>query len=160
MIGDSFAGDRLASATGAGAEILSGNGATGAGSGTVFSAANLFAGTCSGNAASWSDGGYNAAEDGSCLSPTPATTDTQSASVATTLEPLALNGGATATMLIDADSPAFGLIPEGTTVSLNGGQYILCDTIDQRGVANPAGEPCNAGATQLAVPVITASLER
>ena len=158
MVADSFAGDALATTAGSGPEILSGNGATGAGSGTVFSAGNLFAGACVGSSTSWTDGGYNAAEDASCLSSAAPATDALSTSVATALSPLTVNGGGTATILIHADSPAFELIPEGTTVTLDGKRYSLCDTTDQRGVTNPAGQPCNAGATQLAVPVISASL--
>jgi hypothetical protein len=158
LVADTLAGDFLTEAAGAGPEVFNGNGGAGGGSGTVLSAGDLFAGACFGNAAGWVDGGYNSAEDGSCVSPAAAITDAISASVATALAPLALNGGAIPTILIHADSPAFDLIPNGTRVTLNGTQYTLCATTDQRGVVNPSGTPCNAGATQLAVPAIQATL--
>lgn len=152
-LADSFAADTA----GTGAEISSGSQG---GHGLVYAAADLFDGGCSGNGAGWTDAGYNASTSAGCLGASPAATDaTVSPTIGSDLAPLAANGHATPTMLMLATDPAVGLLPaDAPPVTLAGTRYTLCPTTDQRGYANLAGAACNPGSTQLAVPVITASV--
>ena len=121
------------------------------GSGEVWAAADIFDGSCS-NWATWDDEGYNVGNDGSCLS------DVNYG--ASLLGSLADNGGPTETMLPLAANPAVGLIPNPTSVTLNGSSVALCPTTDQRGVQSTPGASCNAGAVQgvLALPPTVSSV--
>lgn len=64
------------------------------------------------------------------------------------LAPLADNGGPTATMALGAGSAAIGLIPDPTSVTVNGSAYALCSGSDQRGYPRPGvgASSCDAGA--------------
>ena len=88
------------------------------------------------------DGGYNLADDGTCLF-----TATGSANNVTNLKlgVLSSNGGPTQTIPVLAGSVAIDAIPVGT----NGcGTAIIAD---QRGVARPRGPACDIGAFELEV---------
>lgn len=113
------------------------------GASSVWAAADILYGTCGQYRGSWNDEGYNVASSATCTNG-----GKDDATNATALKPLANNGGATETMELPAGSPAVGIVPYGTTVSLNGATIKLCPTTDQRGVASPAGQHCNAGAVQ------------
>jgi hypothetical protein len=120
------------------------------GTATTWVAADIFDGPCD-NVATWDDEGYNVGSDGSCLAGAPGDVD-YNGSLTGVLGPLAANGGPTETMLPLADNPALGLLPNSTTVTLNGNGVTLCPTTDQRGVASVPGQPCNAGAVQPPLP--------
>jgi hypothetical protein len=61
------------------------------------------------------------------------------------LGPLRANGGPTRTIALGTGSPAVDLIPPGAG----------CPSTDQRGVARPQGAGCDAGAYELAPPLIS-----
>jgi hypothetical protein len=132
--------------------------------GQVFAAGNLFAGdTCypqdGSRGALFDDEGYNVGiqQPLTCL-PGYANgkPDLQIGSVgALKLGSLASNGGSTQTITLGAGSPAIGLIPNPTTVKLNGVSVNLCPGIDQRGVARPGGtKGCDPGAFESPAPTV------
>jgi hypothetical protein len=105
-------------------------------------AANLFADSCT-LAGTVNDAGYNLGIDGTCENG-----GAHDSTVLTTAElaPLANNGGPTETIL--PLSGSIGIVPDPTTVTLNGASVPLCPTTDQRGVASPTGAACDAGSVQ------------
>ena len=116
------------------------------GDGTVGVAADIFDGSCD-QGSNWDDEGYNVGSDESCLGGGPAD-DNYGASLTSLLSALGANGGPTETMLPLAGNPAIGIVPSGTTVTLDGNQVSLCPTTDQRGEETISGQACNAGAVQ------------
>ena len=130
----------------------------GSGTGTVWAAADIFSGSCSQAAGAWNDEGYNVGSDASCLSATPASTDTDSADagLSSLLGPLANNGGPTETILPLPSNPALALVPDATPVNLDGTTAALCPTTDQRGVSSEPGQACDAGSVQEGLPVALA----
>lgn len=130
------------------------------GPGPVYLAADIIDGTCTndGNAGSWTDAGYNAATDSSCLGSSPAGTDAAIGSGAGALGSLANNGGPTATLVLDLGNPASGLIPYGTSFTTGPGNSVnvVCPVAaDQRGAASVPGGACDAGAVQYMNQLIT-----
>ena len=107
----------------------------GSGTGTVWAAADIFSGSCAQAAGAWNDEGYNVGSDASCLSATPASTDTDSAGagLGSLLGPLANNGGPTETILPLPGNPALSIVPNATSVTLNGTTSTLCPTTDHAG---------------------------
>ena len=109
----------------------------------------------------WTDDGYNVADDTSCFSATPATGDQNGGASSTTqLGSLGDNGGPTQTMMPLTGNPAIADIPLDATplqvTQADGDAFTLCPvTADQRGDASPAGEACTAGAVQVAGMVTT-----
>jgi hypothetical protein len=69
------------------------------------------------------------------------------------LGPLADNGGPTQTMLPEPGSPAAGVIPPGTTVSIDNNDLPLCPRTDQRGVDSTPGANCTIGAVEVPAPI-------
>jgi Chlamydia polymorphic membrane protein (Chlamydia_PMP) repeat len=114
------------------------------GTSTVWVAADIFNGSCDRPAGTWNDEGYNVGINETCLNAGSGDVGQD----ANELGPLANNGGPTKTMLALRGNPALGIIPLGTTVTLNGKAVTLCPTVDQRGVKSPSGQHCNAGAVQ------------
>ncbi|MDJ0756142.1 MAG: CSLREA domain-containing protein [Ardenticatenaceae bacterium] len=98
--------------------------------------ANSTGADCAGSG-TFTDGGYNLFEDGSCI------TAGSSQSGDPQLGPLADNGGDTETHSLPTGSPAVDAIPAGTS-----GCGTLV-TIDQRGVARPQENGCDIGAFEL-----------
>jgi hypothetical protein len=99
------------------------------------------------------DSGYNVDAGTGCE--TNQTGDIQNASGhSLNLGSLAYWGGPTQTILPGSSSDAVGIIPDPTTVTLNGAQLQLCSTTDQRGVSSGSAG-CNAGAVQNATPTLT-----
>ena len=47
-----------------------------------------------------------------------------------------------------AGNPAIGAIPAGTKRTVDGAEFTLCPSVDQRGAASPEGKPCDIGAVQ------------
>ncbi|MGH2717887.1 MAG: beta strand repeat-containing protein [Actinomycetota bacterium] len=123
-----------------------------AGSGSVIAAGDLFAGSCTQGSGSWTDAGYNAAADASCLK--GASTDVSSTAV-NKLGALSSNGGPTKTILPLTGNPALGLIPNATTVRVGSATLRLCPTVDQRGVTSAPGAACAAGSVQLLLTTTT-----
>ena len=125
------------------------------GAATVWAAADIFNGSCAQPAGTWNDEGYSVGSDTTCFSATPASTDNASAGagLGSLLGPLANNGGATETVLPLPGNPALAIVPEATSVNLNGASAILCPTTDQRGVASEPGQACDAGSVQEGLPV-------
>lgn len=115
-------------------------------SGGVDLAGNLLAGACNQGTTGWTDAGYNAATDASCLASPPAPGDVTSAAVAD-LGALASYGGPTETIEPSAGNPAIDLIPNPTTLSVGGTTVQLCPATDQRGTASSGA--CTAGAFQV-----------
>ena len=116
------------------------------GSGRVFVAGDVFGKGCQ-TGGTWTDDGFNAAPDTSCFS--AGTGDVNAGSVAALkLGSLADNGGPTQTIALGAGSPAIGIIPNPTSVMLNGQSVKLCPGTDQRGSPRPgvAASTCDAGA--------------
>ena len=111
--------------------------------GTVWVAGDVLAATCSYAAGTFDDEGYNAGQ-GSCLD--GGTGDVTSSSL--DLGSLAENGGATETVALGAGSAAIGVIPDPTSVTLNGASVALCPGSDQRGYSRPGAgaSSCDAGA--------------
>ena len=127
------------------------------GSGTLAVAADILDGSCNNGAGgAWSDGGYNASSDTSCLSPGPAATDNEGADLSDLLGPLEANGGPTETIVPLPGNPAMGIVPDPTTATVEGGSFTLCPTTDQRGAASWPGQACDAGSVQRALPVARA----
>ncbi len=121
---------------------------------TVWAAADIFSGACA-QGGPWNDESYNVGSDSTCESksgPVPGD-DLDVANLGALLGPLADNGGPTETIALLAGNPAIRLVPNNTSVLLNSTSTQLCPTTDQRGVASPAGAPCNAGAVQYVMPV-------
>ena len=122
--------------------------------GSVFVGADVFAGSCTNDSSttgSWTDAGYNAATDASCLGSSPAVTDATTGSQAGDLGAFTDNGGATETLALAVDNPAIGLVPHGTTIATGPGNstsFSCPVTADQRGVASVSGAACDAGAVQ------------
>jgi hypothetical protein len=122
--------------------------------GTVYVGADVFAGSCTNDSSatgSWTDAGYNAATDASCLGSSPAGTDATIGSQAGDLGAFANNGGATETLALAIDNPAIGLVPHGTTIATGPGNStaVSCPvTADQRGIASASEAACDAGAVQ------------
>ena len=143
------------SAGGSGATVT--NGQDG-GTGTVWVAADIFGGGCDQAAGTWDDGGYNVGSDASCFAPTPASTDDDIAGsgLGSLLGPLANNGGPTETVLPLPGNPSVSIVPNGTSVSLDGTSVTLCPTTDQRGVASEPGQACDAGSVQESPPIALA----
>jgi hypothetical protein len=127
------------------------------GSGTLAVAADILDGSCNNGAdGTWSDGGYNASTDTSCLSPGPVATDNDGAGLSNLLGPLETNGGPTETIVPLPGDPAIGIVPDPTTATVEGGSFTLCPTTDQRGAASGPGQACDAGSVQMALPVAQA----
>ncbi len=117
---------------------------------TVWAAADIFDGSCQDQGA-WHDGGYNVSDNGTCLA--GGTGDVNygaSLSGAGLLGALAQNGGPTETILPLEGNPAIEIVPNSTSVALDGSGVSLCPVSDQRGVASSPGLACNAGSVQVA----------
>jgi hypothetical protein len=95
------------------------------------------------------DFGANIDSDGSCELTDP-TSESASATIAGSLEPLASNGGPTQTMALTPGSPAIGLVTPASDFGYNacGGPN---DGIDERGVTRHEGS-CDAGAYEASAP--------
>ena len=117
----------------------------GGGSGQAFVAGDVFAGGCDRAPAVWNDLGYNVGADPSCFT-SGVTTDIPFARL--DLGPLANNGGSTQTMALNPGSQAIGIVPNPTTVTLNGQSVALCPGSDQQGAPRPGAgaSVCDAGA--------------
>jgi hypothetical protein len=117
------------------------------GTGDVFVAGDVFVTGCQQTAGTWTDQGYNVGANASCFKGGAGDVNAGSAT-ALGLGSLASNGGPTETMAIGTTSPAFGIIMDPTSVSLNGQGVALCPTTDQRGDPRPGvGKlACDAGA--------------
>jgi hypothetical protein len=127
------------------------NGAVIYGGGSVWTAADIFDGSCVGTmGGQWHDAGYNLAAGASCLDYGPGDSDYKGSLYASVLAAPAGNGGPTETMMPLSGDPAIGLVPNPTSVTLNGSSVQLCPTTDQRGDASASGRPCDAGAVQTA----------
>ena len=122
------------------------------GSGILAAAASIFSDGCDQAGGVWEDEGYNVGRDGTCLAGGTSDIDNGS-SLTGVLGPLSDNGGPTATILPLAGNPAIGVVPNPTSVTLNGTPTALCPTSDERAVASVANAPCNAGAVQYVLPV-------
>ena len=125
------------------------------GAATVWAAADIFGGSCAQAAGAWNDEGYSVGSDASCFSTTPASTDNDSAGagLGSLLGPLANNGGSTETVLPLPGNPALSIVPNATSVNLDGTSATLCPTADQRGVTSEPGQACDAGSVQEGLPV-------
>ena len=128
------------------------------GSGILAAAANIFNDDCDQAGGVWEDEGYNVGGDGTCLAGGPGDVNNGS-SLSGGLGPLNNNGGPTATILPLAGSPAIGVVPDPTSVTLNGTPTPLCPTTDERAVASVTNAPCNAGAVQYVLPVAQAQTD-
>jgi hypothetical protein len=114
------------------------------GTSAMFVTADIFNGSCARPGGAWDDAGYNVGNNATCLNAGTADVSTD----ARALGPLAANGGPTKTIVPQAASPALSLVPDPTTVTVNGAALQLCPTTDQRGVHSGAGHRCNAGSYQ------------
>jgi predicted outer membrane repeat protein len=127
-------------------------------SSTTEVAADIFSGSCDQAGGMWVDDGYNAGTDATCFGSPPPATDVDRPHL--DLRALAANGGPTQTVVPRPASPAIGLIPASTTVTINGTPVALCPTVDQRGDPSTPGAACNAGSVQTApavpLPTVTA----
>ncbi len=132
--------------------------------GKVYFAADLFAtlngapsgGECAGYKGTFTDEGYNVSDDSTCGFTTSSTsTSVSSSSAAEDLTSLGNYGGPTETILPETGNPAIGLIPAGTSVTVNKQSVQLCPTTDQRGFATSSGVSCDAGSTQVLNQAIT-----
>ena len=127
------------------------------GSGSVALAADILDGSCNNGAdGTWSDGGYNASTDTSCLAPGTVATDNEGAGLSSLLGPLEANGGPTETIVPLPGNPAIGIVPDPTAATVDGGSFTLCPTTDQRGMASEPSQACDAGSVQMALPVAQA----
>jgi hypothetical protein len=115
------------------------------GNGTVTIAGDQIADACVPATATWNDVGYDVGS-ATCLDAGPG--DVADAALAATIGPLANNGGPTETLLPLTGNPGMALIPDPTSVSVDGGTLALCPVTDQRGTANATGTPCYAGSVQ------------
>jgi hypothetical protein len=122
--------------------------------GTVQVAGDVFDGFCNNAMGTWTDGGYNAGIDGSCLNSGTGDINAGS-SAALNLGPLARHGGPTQTILPGPGSKAIAIMPQPTSVTLGGGSVSLCPASDQRGYVT-LFSGCDAGAVQTTgiVPVV------
>jgi len=122
--------------------------------GSVYVAADVFVGSYTNDsttAGSWTDAGYNAATDASCLGSSPAGTDAAVAGDDGDLASFANYGGATETLALEPGNPAIGLIPQGASITTGPGNAsaVSCPvSADQRGAASLPGAACDAGAVQ------------
>ena len=117
----------------------------GASPSSIWAAADIFDGGCQ-NLGAWNDGGYNVGSDATCLNGGTGDVSYGSGlSQAGLLGPLAQNGGPTETMPPLTRNPAFGLVPSGTLVVLDGDAVSLCPVTDQRGVPSSPGSPATQG---------------
>jgi hypothetical protein len=125
--------------------------------GTVNLAATIIANSGSGRDCygfGGTDTGYNIDDDGSCgFSGTGSISDSGSLDLGS----LSYNGGPTETILPGADSSAVGIIPDNTSVMVDGNSLDLCPITDQRAVPSPSGGSCNAGSVQDASPALDIS---
>ncbi len=128
------------------------------GAATVWAAADVFDGSCVAPAGVWNDEGYNVGSDPSCFAATPASTDNDGAGagLGSLLGPLANNGGPTQTLLPLPGNPALSIVPNATSVTLDGTSATLCPTTDQRGVTSEPGQACAAGSVQESLPLAAA----
>jgi uncharacterized repeat protein (TIGR01451 family) len=117
------------------------------GGGTVTVAADVFADSCDQAGGTWHDQGYNATSDWTCFNLGPGDVAAGDPA-ALDLGPLVSNGGPTQTIMPQPGSPAIGIIPGNTLVSLPGGTQWLCPVTDQRGYYTSAPGACDAGAVQ------------
>ncbi len=101
-------------------------------------------GNCSGTI---TDAGYNITDDTSCGLSTTNHSIIESSTL--TLPTLANNGGPTQTILPGVGSPALGIVPVNTSVTINSSSIQLCPTTDQRGVASNPATACDAGSVQV-----------
>lgn len=116
------------------------------GTGSVTVGADIIAGSCGKGQGTWSDEGYNVAEDTSCFNGGASDNDTKGTDLPYWLVPLADNGGPTQTMALIAGNPAVGIVPNTTPN--------FCPvSADQRGLPSPAGQACNAGSVQARPPL-------
>lgn len=99
------------------------------------------------------DAGYNIDDDGTCGF-TATGSISKSSALDGSLGDLADNGGPTQTIVPTPGSPAAGVIPLSTTVTISAASYQLCSTTDQRGVASSG--TCTVGAVQVeaSIPVV------
>jgi hypothetical protein len=122
--------------------------------GSVYVAADIFDGSCTDDSTgtgTWTDAGYNAATDASCLGSSPAGTDAAVAGDDGDLGSFANYGGATETLALEPGNPAIGLIPQGASITTGPGNAsaVSCPvSADQRGTASGSGTACDAGAVQ------------
>lgn len=132
-------------AGGSGSDIVAG---ANTGIGQVFVVGDVFARGCQRpGTGTWTDQGYEAAADASCFN--AGSGDVNAGSVAALgLGVLGDNGGPTHTMALLPSGPAVGIIPPGTTATLNSHQVPICPATDQRGDARPGNgkAACDAGA--------------
>jgi hypothetical protein len=112
--------------------------------------ADIFDGACD-HGPAFVDDGYNVGTDATCFGASPPSTDAQAADLH--LGPLAANGGPTETVEPEAGSPAVGVIPAATIVTVDGSATALCPTVDQRGVPSVPGTTCDTGSVQTAAAV-------
>ncbi len=128
------------------------------GAATVWAAADVFGGSCAAPAGAWHDEGYSVGSEASCFSVSPTSTDNDSAGagLGSLLGPLADNGGPTETVLPLPGNPALAIVPNATSVNLDGTSATLCPTTDQRGVTSEPGQACDAGSVQEGLPVALA----
>ncbi len=131
-------------------------------SGSVYLAADVFAGSCTNDSStpgSWTDAGYNAATDASCLGSSSCRHRCDGRrSRPADLGPFANNGGQTETQALAPDNPAIALIPHGTSFTTGPGNAVdvSCPvSADQRGVASAPGAACDAGAVQYVEQTLT-----
>ncbi len=115
------------------------------GVGTMTIAADQIADGCAKGTGTWNDAGFDVAVS-TCLA--GGNGDVTDASLAAAIGPLADNGGPTQTMLPLAGNPGIAVIPDPTSVSVDGSPFPLCPVTDQRGTASTTGAPCYAGSVQ------------
>jgi hypothetical protein len=103
---------------------------------------------------SFTDGGYNVDDDGTCGLSATNHSVSDSATIGSFLGPLADNGGPTQTIALSSGTtnPAEAAIP--ATFTAPGQTTPACSQADQRGVAR--GVPCDMGSFALTVPVAPA----
>ena len=114
------------------------------GSGILAAGASIFSDGCDQAGGVWEDEGYNVGSDGTCLAGGTSDIDNGS-SLRDALGPLSDNGGPTATILPLAGNPAIGVVPNPTSVTLNGTPTPLCPTSNERAVASVGTAACGPG---------------
>ncbi|HWE59968.1 MAG TPA: choice-of-anchor Q domain-containing protein [Solirubrobacteraceae bacterium] len=145
----------LADSAGSNGNEIDNNDNGGAG-GAVYVAADLLDGSCvetSAGAGSWTDAGYNAAGDASCLGGSSVPSDATGSAV-DDLAALDSYGGPTQTVLLEQGNPALGLIPHGSSITTGPASSVTvaCPATDQRGITSAAGQACDAGSVQQTAP--------
>lgn len=150
VIASTFVGNAVIDSTG-GEQIV--GGIVTAPGATVVLSANLFAGNAAscleiGGDPAVTDAGDNISDDDSCGFDSAGTSVSDSTALLGSLNPLGDNGGPTQTVLPKSGSPAVGMIPPGSSVTVGGTSVMLCPTADQRDVGSAPLEPCNAGSVQ------------